>query len=116
MAQGRRYSIYMHDSLWELADIMAAKKNISRSKVFEHLIAYSGLCGGDWPLTERILSLPPNDRDRILDEIKRKAEAGEFVKPQSFKLWVQEALGSDDPATMARGVEALLNKLKGGGQ
>jgi hypothetical protein len=94
-----------------ILDATASRMGVSRNEVMRHLILYQGLCGGEFPLTSRILGLPPKDRQRVVAEIRRKCEAGEFVKPQSFMIWVKETIGSDDAAAVSQGVDALLRKL-----
>lgn len=114
MAKGIRISIFLPPDEVAIADAVANRLGISRSEVFRHLILYQGMCGGDFPLTSKIIGLPERDRDRIVAELRRNAEAGRPVKPQSFRQWVTEALGSDDPDAMERGVEVLLRKLMEG--
>lgn len=111
MKLNNKTSLTLSDDELAMLDSTAARKGISRNEVMRHLILYQGLCGGEFPLTTRILALPPKDRQRVISEIRRKCEAGEFVKPQSFGIWVREAFGSDDPDAISRGVEALLRKL-----
>ncbi|MCW1887675.1 hypothetical protein OKA04_23260 [Luteolibacter flavescens] len=116
MKLNNKTSLTLSDHEVAILDITAARNGISRNEVMRHLIIYQGLCGGDFPLTARILGLPPKDRELVVAEIRRKAEAGEFVKPQSFRIWIKETIGTDDPAEMERGIDALIRKLKEGDQ
>lgn len=100
----------------ELAIADAIKERLgiaSRSEVFRHLVLYQGLCGGDMPLTTKILALPEHDRDRLTEEILRRAREDDPAKPQSFALWVKETLGKADPDTLNRGADQLLRDLLG---
>ncbi len=113
MPEGRRCSIYLTDDEWAIADSTAKRMGISRSEVIRHLLLYQGMCGGSFPLTAKIIALPPADRDRLIAEIRRRAEAGDPIKPQSFREWVKEVLGTADPETVDRGTDALIKKLLG---
>jgi hypothetical protein len=104
-------SFYLSDDELAIVDATAKRMGISRSEVVRHLILYHGLCGGDFPLTRKIVDLPPVEREKVTAEIRRRAEANQPVKPQRFREWVIEALGSDDPSSMERSAEALLRNL-----
>ena len=113
MPEGRRCSIYLTDDEWAIADATAKRMGISRSEVIRHLLLYQGMCGGSFPLTAKIIALSPADRDRLIAEIRRRSEAGDPIKPQSFREWVKEVLGTADPETVDRGADALIKKLLG---
>ena len=114
MPQGKRFSIYLNDDEVAIADATADRLRMSRSQVIRHLILYNGLCGGTFPLTSKILDLAPDARDRIIAEIRKRAESDDPAKPQSFRQWVKETLGNCDPADLNRGAEQLLNALISG--
>jgi len=111
MSRGRRSSIFLSDDEWAIADATATRLNISRSEAIRHLLLYQGMCGGDFPLTSKILSQPAPDRDRLIAEIRRRCEENDPIKPQSFRRWVKDTLGADDAQTLDRGADALLRKL-----
>lgn len=111
MSKGKRFSIYLTENEIAIADATAARLGVSRSEVIRHLILYNGLCGGDFPLTSRILALPQDDRERLIAEIRARAESNDPAKPQSFRQWVKDTLGSSDPAIMDQGADALLRSL-----
>lgn len=111
MSASTRVSIYLSDDEKAILDATADRLKISRSEVFRHLTLYHGLCGGDFPLTSKILALPPADRDRVTAEIRSRAEAQDPVKPQKFREWVKDVLGSDDASTLEKGANSLLSKL-----
>ena len=111
MASGKRFSIYLSDDEVAIADATASRLGLSRSEVIRHLVLYHGLCGGDFPLTAKILSLPQTDRDRVISEIRTKAESNDPPKPQSFRAWVKDALGRSDPKAIDVGADVLLSKL-----
>ncbi|MCW1885591.1 hypothetical protein OKA04_12705 [Luteolibacter flavescens] len=96
-----------------ILDATASRMGISRNQVVRHLIIYHGLCGGDFPLTTKILALPSQDRQRVISEIRVKAESEDPPKPQGFRQWVKEALVRDDTESIERGAEALLRDLLG---
>lgn len=107
----KKPSISLSEDLLGIVDITADRMGISRSEVITHLILYHGLCGGDFPLTSKILALRPLDRDRIIQDVRARLESDNPAKPQSFRQWVKETLGQDDPATLERGADSLLRKL-----
>jgi hypothetical protein len=63
----------------------ASRLHISRPEVMRHLVLYHGLCGGDFPLTFKILALPATDRERIIEQLRVSAESGDPIKPQQFR-------------------------------
>lgn len=111
MKKTRKTSVSVTEDVLGIWDAICARKGASRSEVLEHLLIFAGLTGGDFPLTTKILGLPELDRDRIIEEIRRKSECGEPARPQAFKQWMKEAIGKDDPESIQRGVEALLRNL-----
>ncbi|WP_193211425.1 CopG family transcriptional regulator [Luteolibacter marinus] len=111
MPAGKRFSIYLTEDEVAIADATAARLEMSRSEVIRHLILYQGMCGGDFPLTVKLLALPAADRDRLVAEIRRRTESRDPIKPQSFRAWVKETLGSDDQPTLDRGADTLIRKL-----
>ncbi|MDB6078439.1 MAG: hypothetical protein JWO82_2186 [Akkermansiaceae bacterium] len=114
MAGPKRHTIYLTDDEAAILDAISARQKLSRSAVMRHLLIYQGLCGGDMPLTRKILGLPETDRDRVLGEIRRRTESNDPATPQKFKAWVLETLGSADPAALETGADLLLKKLLGG--
>lgn len=111
MSQGRRFSIYLTDDQVRIADAIATRQEMSRSEVIQHLVIYQGLCGGDFPLTRKILNQRPTDRDRLIREIRERNESNNPPKPQAFREWVKETLGSADKESMEKGSESLLERL-----
>ncbi len=111
MKRNEKLSLSLSGNELGILDAIASRLEISRSEVVRHLIIYQGLCGGNFPLTTRILGLPPKDRARVVAEIRAKAESDDPSKPQSFRQWVKDTLGKDDPATLEKGADALLRKL-----
>lgn len=106
-----KFSVSMTEDERDLADAIATRLGINRSKVFRHLILYQGLCGGDMPLTSKILDLPEPQRTRVIAEILKRARMDDPPKPQSFALWVKETLGKADAEAMDKGGEILLKEL-----
>lgn len=84
--------------------------NISKSMTIRNLVIYHGLCGGEMPLTMRILKLEAEQRARVLANIRRRAEKNDPELPQKWKMMVQEALGADASAEL-RVADILLRKL-----
>jgi len=111
MSSATRVSIYITDDEKAILDSTATRLGISRSEVFRHLTLYHGLCGGDFPLTSRIMALSPSQRDKVTAEIRSRAESQDPAKPQSFRQWVKDTLGNDDQPTLDKGADALLRKL-----
>ncbi|BCU78340.1 CopG family transcriptional regulator [Luteolibacter sp. LG18] len=109
-----RVSLYISNDEKRILDATASRLGISRSEVIRHLALYHGLCGGDFPLTARILALPVKDRERVIQEIRERAESGDPAKPQSFRQWVKETVGNDDSESIEKGAESLLRKLLNG--
>jgi len=99
--------------VWGLVDACAERQGMSRSEVVWHLVVYAGLCGGDFPLTKRIASLPGVDMDRVVAEVRERAEANDPPKPQGFRQWVKEAAGRIDDETMDAAAKGLLDELLG---
>lgn len=108
-----RVSLYISNDEKRILDATASRLGMSRSEVIRHLALYHGLCGGDFPLTSKILSLAEKDRQRVIEEIRKRAESDDPAKPQSFRQWVKETLGSDDPDSIEKGVDSLLKKMLG---
>ena len=50
---------------------------------------------------------------RLIAEIRRRAEAGEPIKAQSFREWVKEVLGTADADAVDRGTDVLIKRLLG---
>jgi len=111
MAEFSRISLYLSNDEKRILDATASRLNISRSEVMRHLVLYHGLCGGDFPLTSKILALPAVDRERIIEQLRIRAESGDPIKPQQFREWVKETLGTSDDDTVAGGADALIRKL-----
>lgn len=106
-----RVSLYISNDEKRILDATASRLGISRSEVIRHLALYHGLCGGDFPLTTKILALPQKDRERIIEEIRVRTESGNPPKPQSFRQWVKDTIGSDDSEAIEQGADSLLRKL-----
>lgn len=113
MPEFSRVSLYISNDEKRILDATAERLGCSRSEVMRHLTLYHGLCGGDFPLTSKILALPPKDRDRVTAEIRARAESADPAKPQAFREWVKETLGNDDRDAMESGADALIRKLLG---
>ncbi len=106
-------SFYLSEDELAILDATAERLGISRSEVARHLILYHGMCGGDFPLTSRILSLPVAERDRLIAGIRRKVQSGDPSRPGDFSQWVKEALAnpSAGPREEEDGLDALLKRL-----
>lgn len=111
MKRSHKTSISLSEDELAILDATASRLKISRSEVARHLIIYQGLCGGDFPLTSQILSLPESSQETVIAEIRQRAEAGLPIKPQAFKMWIQEVLGKVDPNTIRQCAGELLQKL-----
>lgn len=111
MKRSNRTSVSLSDDELGIFDAIARHRNLSRSEVLSHLLLYHGLCGGEMPLTSKILALPERDRARVVSEIRKRAENDDPAKPQSFRKWVKDTLGNDDPATVENGAGSLLMDL-----
>jgi len=111
MKRNEKLSLSLSENELGILDAIAKRMEISRSEVVRHLIIYQGLCGGEMPLTTRILGLSSKDRARVVGEIRAKAEANDPAKPQSFRQWVKDTLGGDDAATLEAGADRLLRRL-----
>ena len=111
MPQGKRFSIYLTENEVAIADATAKRLQMSRSEVIRHLILYNGLCGGEFPLTSKILALPSAERDRIIAEIRSRAETDDPARPQKFRQWVKDTIGKSDPAAVEKGASDLLQSL-----
>ncbi|WAC18803.1 ribbon-helix-helix protein, CopG family [Luteolibacter sp. SL250] len=111
MKQNCKTSVALCEDEVAILDATARRLGISRSEVMRHLILYSGMVGGDFPLTSRILALPHKDRERVIGEIRTRAEAGNPAKPQSFRQWVKDTVGKADEAAVEKTGEALLKEL-----
>jgi len=94
-----------------ILDAIADRLGMSRSQVIRNLIIYQGLCGSEMPLTRSILSLDEPDRDRVIAEIRERAESDDTATPLAFKRWVQEALGDISPEKTENGIESVFKKL-----
>lgn len=114
MKRTQKLSVSLSADELGIINAIANRHNMSASEMVRHLLIYQGLVGGDMPLTTRILALPDAERARIVAEIRRRAESNNPIKPQSFRAWVKEILGRDDPATMERGADRLLGQLLNG--
>ena len=110
-APKKKPSLSLSEDLLAIVDATANRMKISRSEVVAHLILYHGLCGGDFPLTARIFSLPAKDRDRVISEARKKSESSTPPKPQAFRQWIKEIVGTDDPASIERSADALIRGL-----
>lgn len=111
----KKPSFSLADELIAILDISAERMKISRSEVVANLILYHGLCGGDFPLTSKILALPSKDRQRLLGDVLDRMRSDDPPKPQEFRRWVKEVLGTSDPETIEKGSDALLRALLKGG-
>lgn len=111
MKQNRKTSVSLCEDELAILDATASRLSISRSEVVRHLILYSGMVGGDFPLTSRILSLPPADRRRVIGEIRERAETDNPAKPQSFRQWVKDTIGRSDADAVEKSGEMLLREL-----
>lgn len=111
MKRSQKTSLSMSEDELAIVDATARRLGISRSEVLRHLILYQGLCGGDFPLTRKILDLPKAKQQSVIAEIRVKAESDEPAKPQSFKQWVKETLGKDDASTLDKSTDSLLKSL-----
>jgi len=98
MKLSRKITLNMTESEHEILEITAARNgNISVNTVMRHLIVYQGFCGGSFPLTTRVLALPPEKRRMVEEKILERLKSDEALKPQSFKAWLQESFGRVDP-------------------
>lgn len=113
MKQSRKTSISLSDDELAIVDSTCGRLDMSRSEFFRHLLLYHGLCGGDFPLTTKILRLPEKDRSRVIEEIRKRSESHDPAKPQSFKQWVKETLGNDATTTVDKSADVLLKNLLG---
>jgi len=111
MKQNCKTSVALCEDELAILDATARRLKISRSEVMRHLILYSGMVGGDFPLTSKILALPHKDRQRVIGEIRTRAESDNPAKPQSFRQWVKEAIGKDDEAAVEKSGEVILKEL-----
>lgn len=111
MKRINKTSISLSDDELGILDSIAKRLNISRSDVIRNFILYHGMCGGDMPLTSKILGLPDTRQARLISEIRERAEVDDPARPQSFRKWVKETLGSDDRKAVEQGVEKLLDSL-----
>lgn len=111
MATGTRVTCYFTDEEKLILDSTASRLGISRSEVIRHLVIYQGLCGGEFPITKRILELPVGQRKRVMAEIAAKTAANDPVKPQAFRQWAKEVMGNDDSDTLEIGAERLIQDL-----
>lgn len=111
MKKSQKTSLSMSEDELGILDATARRLGISRSEVLRHLILYQGLCGGDFPLTRKILELPKTSREKVVAEIRTRAETGDPAKPQSFRQWVKETLGKDDVPTLEKSSDSLLRSL-----
>lgn len=107
----RKTSISLSDDEVAIADAIARRLNCSRSEVVRHLLLYHGLCGGDCPLTSKILRLAEPQRSDVIADIRRRAERDDPLRPQSFRQWVKDCLGEVTPASLEKGTESILRKL-----
>ncbi len=110
----KKPSISISDDLLGIVDATADRMGISRSEVISHLILYHGLCGGDFPLTTKILALRPVDRERIIKDARGRHESDSPPKPQAFRKWIKETVGSSDPEALENGADALVRSLLDG--
>lgn len=111
MKQNHKTSVALCEDEVAILDATARRLSISRTEVMRHLILYSGMVGGDFPLTSRILTLPLKDRQRVIGEIRARAESDNPAKPQSFRQWVKDTLGKDDDTAREKSGETLLKEL-----
>ena len=107
----KKPSFSLADDLIEILDISADRMGISRSEVVANLVLYHGLCGGDFPLTSKILALPSVDRQRLLGDVLERFKSDDPPKPQEFRKWVKEVLGKADQETIEKGADALIRAL-----
>lgn len=107
----RKCSISAPEEVWEIADSIATRLEMSRSEVIHHLVVYAGIVGGDFPLTREILSRPEKEKSALLAEVKRRAEDNDPAKPQSFMKAIREAAGRDDQAAQRKAVGNLIEDL-----
>jgi hypothetical protein len=113
MIEPKRFTIYLSAEEAGILDAISKRKKLSRSSVMRNLLVYQGLCGGDMPLTRKILGLPDRDRKKVLTEIKEKAEKNDPSIPQKWSEMVKDALGSADDVSQEKGADAILQKLLG---
>ena len=111
MKHDRKTSISLSEDELAILDATARRMELSRSEVIRHLILYSGMVGGDFPLTSKILALKPTDRERVIGEIRDRAESNNPAKPQSFRQWVKDTIGKDDEPALEKSGETLLKEL-----
>ncbi len=111
MGNGIKKSIHLDEDVWAILDAIASRLEMSRSKVVWHLAVYAGMCGGDFPLTRRVEGLAPIDRERVVAEVRKRAEADDPPKPQGFRSWVKEVLGELDEDAMDSAAKRLVQEL-----
>ncbi len=104
-------TIHLTEYEGKILDLVAKRKGISANTVLRHLVIYHGLVGGDFPLTDEILGLPPAKRRDAEMEILDRLARDECLKPQSFKMWIREIFGKIDPDTMAMGAKSFVRDL-----
>jgi hypothetical protein len=111
MKRNLKTSISLSEDELGILDSISRRLNLSRSEIVRHFILYHGMCGGDMPLTSKILKLAEKARDGVVAEIRRRAEENDPAQPQSFRKWVKETLGKADEKTVENGTMILLDDL-----
>ncbi len=94
-----------------ILDAIGAQNKLDRSEVIRHLIIQNGIIGGGFPVTAKVLALPPAERARVVKEIRAKLESSNPPTPECFKHLVKSALGKDDPATMESAADKILREI-----
>jgi hypothetical protein len=113
MNEPKRFTIYLSQEEIEILDAISKHKSMSRSSVMRNLLVYQGLCGGEMPLTRKILNLSDDRRKKVLGEIRDKTIANDSSIPQKWHQMVKEVLGSSDTMTQDAAADAILKRLLG---
>lgn len=111
MKRINKTSISLTDDELGILDAIAIRLKQTRSDIIRHFILYHGMCGGDMPLTSKILALAEGPQDGIVAQIRKRAETDDPVRPQSFRQWVKDTLGNADQKTVENGTVILLDDL-----
>lgn len=111
MKRSNKTSISLSDDELGILDAIANRHEISRSTVIRHFLLYHGMCGGDMPLTTRIIALPERQQDPVVAEIRRRTEDNNPARPQSFRRWVTDKFGEVNPDAVEAGTANLLKDL-----
>jgi hypothetical protein len=111
MKRDKRTSISLSEDELGILDATANRLKLTRSQVVANLVLYQGMCGGDFPLTSKILNLPEVSMASIVKEIRTRAENDDPARPQSFRQWVKDVFGRADTDTLEGGTKLLLADL-----